>query len=79
MIKWIKGSKENIDVSRINQLGTVIIGRNEEIIDCTTLGDEPVIHANSKEENRILKRVFGRDWENERNYFIHFQIRKRYC
>jgi hypothetical protein len=57
----IKGSKENIDVSKLNQLGTVTIGRNEEIIDCTTLGDEPVIHANSKEDNRILKRVFGRD------------------
>lgn len=61
MIKWIKGSKENIDVSRINQLGAVTIGRNEEIIDCTTLEDAPVIHANSNEENRILKRAFGRD------------------
>lgn len=61
MVEWITGSKENIDVSRLNQLGAVTIGRNEEMIDCTTLGDEPVIHANSKEENRILRRVFGRD------------------
>lgn len=61
MVEWIKGSKESIDVSNLNQLGAVIIGKNEEIIDCTTLGDEPVIHAKSKEDNRILKRVFGRD------------------
>lgn len=43
-------------------------GRNGKPIDCSTLGDEPVIKADNEADRQALKDCFKeREYENNRN------------